>query len=563
MINNKSIFLLIITALYFTFACDNSQNSNNETPEFNQAKSIAVEWIQEHYPERKNFNTLRFDTTSKDNEILSYNIDFKQGGFAIVSANFNQKRIIAYSNTGSLTNGYDAIGGIIDNFVTTAMEGDGSNIGTTGPIYFNLLNDIEIRRNVTSDPEIIEPFIKTKWSQSGGYHPNFTYNNATPYVTEKERAPAGCTSTALGQVLKYYNYPKRGLSYHEYCSTGKSVYNCWEGEIIKANFNTEYQWEQMSNVLNYNSSQENIDAISQLLFHIGVSLNTKYGEHGSNVQIENPNIFNTFKMHFRMTDIEKISRAEKTAEEWREIILNEIKAKRPVIFSGYDSKVGAGHAYILDGYNPELKGYIHVNWGWGGAANGYFDLENLIIDGKYSFTEDLIAFINITPNTVKENGSCNGPEGARCKNGLLCVNNNEVLIESESDEYGVCMTEETLNSIEDEEPAVELKNTEKSLKDSVAKNEWKHYGPFHSLKDFSAQMSGSGDADLYVKKDEEPSKDNFDCRPYKSTSLESCKLEGEGNFYVSINGYAEISDIEILVSYKIKDEEATGVETDQ
>ena len=42
--------------------------------------------------------------------------------------------------------------------------------------------------------------------------------------------------------------------------------------------------------------------------------------------------------------------------------------------SGQDLKNGYGHCFNLDGYD---SGAYHVNWGWGGANNGYFELTAL------------------------------------------------------------------------------------------------------------------------------------------------------------------------------------------
>ncbi|GEM_PF-366906 len=56
-------------------------------------------------------------------------------------------------------------------------------------------------------------------------------------------------------------------------------------------------------------------------------------------------------------------------------------------------------------------------------------------------------------------------------------------------------------------------------------------------------LSGTGDADLYVKVGSEPTKANYDCRPYKSGSNETCRVElaGAGVIHIMIDGYAKSS----------------------
>ncbi|MGE4130484.1 MAG: S8 family peptidase [Bdellovibrionales bacterium] len=60
---------------------------------------------------------------------------------------------------------------------------------------------------------------------------------------------------------------------------------------------------------------------------------------------------------------------------------------------------------------------------------------------------------------------------------------------------------------------------------------------------------GPGDADLYVKKQEAPTVRSFDCRPYKSSSSESCpmNLRGESKIYVMIRAYARFSNVTLEV----------------
>ena len=80
------------------------------------------------------------------------------------------------------------------------------------------------------------------------------------------------------------------------------------------------------------------------------------------------------------------------------------------------------------------------------------------------------------------------------------------------------------------------------------KGDWKHFGPFETEGVLQALLSGEGDADLYVKKGSQPTSSSYDCRPYKSTSEEDCTLEGPGEFYVSVNGYAS-SSVELEVNW--------------
>ena len=86
---------------------------------------------------------------------------------------------------------------------------------------------------------------------------------------------------------------------------------------------------------------------------------------------------------------------------------------------------------------------------------------------------------------------------------------------------------------------------------TVAAEDWLHYGPFDVAEGghLLAEMTGTGDADLYVKVGSQPTADSYDCRPYASGSEESCDVDGPGAVYVSVNGYAETSDFELYIIY--------------
>jgi serine protease len=63
--------------------------------------------------------------------------------------------------------------------------------------------------------------------------------------------------------------------------------------------------------------------------------------------------------------------------------------------------------------------------------------------------------------------------------------------------------------------------------------------------------SGSGDADLYVKKGAAPSTTSYDCRPYKNGNNESCDISSGtgGTYFIMLNGYNAYSGLTLIASY--------------
>ncbi len=85
----------------------------------------------------------------------------------------------------------------------------------------------------------------------------------------------------------------------------------------------------------------------------------------------------------------------------------------------------------------------------------------------------------------------------------------------------------------------------------LVEKEWKYFGPFEltdSVMDIV--MTGSGDADLYLAKNNRPDLENYICRPYKEGSEETCRVSENGIYYIGIQGYSEESTIELKVIRK-------------
>jgi hypothetical protein len=115
-------------------------------------------------------------------------------------------------------------------------------------------------------------------------------------------------------------------------------------------------------------------------------------------------------------------------------------------------------------------------------------------------------------------------------------------------------------TIEVDDEAADAGKLEESFE--VPKGAWKHFGPFTTAGALTATLSGTGDGDLYVKLGSQPSTSDYDCRPYKGSSTESCAVEGSGDYYVSVYGFTS-SEVELVVEWggaedgEITEEEAS------
>ncbi len=61
--------------------------------------------------------------------------------------------------------------------------------------------------------------------------------------------------------------------------------------------------------------------------------------------------------------------------------------------------------------------------------------------------------------------------------------------------------------------------------------------------------SGVGDADLYIRSGQQPTKGDYDCRPYRSGNFESCDaLKTDEDLYIMINAFRSFSGVSLSVS---------------
>lgn len=79
---------------------------------------------------------------------------------------------------------------------------------------------------------------------------------------------------------------------------------------------------------------------------------------------------------------------------------------------------------------------------------------------------------------------------------------------------------------------------------SVAAGREQHYQPLSVLagSTFRAALTGTGDADLYVRFGSAPSTREYACRPYRADSNETCELTvpaGETQAFVMVRGYTD------------------------
>ena len=213
-----------------------------------------------------------------------------------------------------------------------------------------------------SEPTQIAPLLgNIQWNQSA------PWNNQTP-VVDGEHTPVGCVAIAYTQVMRYYQWPTQGegtFSYTEKRSDRQHSVDYGS---------TTYDWAHMPERYADPSqaTEEETKALSTLAYHAGVAVEMMYAPRGSGASM--PYVDRALREHFRYDKrVSFKNRVNYTQATWEQLLRNELIAARPIVYSGYGH---GGHAFVCDGY--DANGLFHINWGWGGMSDGYFNLNYLV-----------------------------------------------------------------------------------------------------------------------------------------------------------------------------------------
>lgn len=233
----------------------------------------------------------------------------------------------------------------------------------------------------------IAPLCDATWSQSR------PFNDNCPTVNGK-KAPAGCTATAMAQVMYAHRWPVIGTGSNTYISGNTR-------EKLEFDFGaTVFDWNSMLPSYSSNYTESEGAAVATLLEACGNAALMNYGASASGAYPYDA-IYGMVKFLGYDKSALLLERDYYTSQLWNDLVYSELADGRPVIYGGYDSKYQNGHTFVVDGYSE--NGFFHLNWGWGGTSNGYFLLTALDpaeegIGGSgagYNFHQD--AIINVMP----------------------------------------------------------------------------------------------------------------------------------------------------------------------
>ena len=391
-----SVFLL---CSFFAFAQHRSEQSaiqvaqeflrnNGKTPQISIVPSQKIEaLVCKRIPAAR-----RVPAQSQSFYVVN---DEANNRFVIVSADERLNTILGYSDKGCFEEKLmpDALLSIMNEYNRQYH-------------YLLSLQDNTVKEvsAISQEVEVIKPMITTYWGQAEPFNAECPID---PDETNGTHCATGCLATAMAQVINYHKYPAKCKGNYQYKSD-KHKFSC---NMDFENYSINY--DKLVDDLNNAKSDEKAE-VAKLMHACGVSIAMDYCADGSGSKDYN---IPYALIHFfgYNPNIVYRKRDYYTAEEWHKMIMDDLKAGRPVIYSGFDENGEGGHSFVLDGCDE--NGLYHVNLGatqdvygylWSGPGDGYYRLEALkpqflgVGLGDYSYQQSMVCNISPTETGIHE-----------------------------------------------------------------------------------------------------------------------------------------------------------------
>lgn len=284
---------------------------------------------------------------------------FNEEGFAILSANRRlTSNIFAVTEKGSISsadlcNAYDLLNNpTLSHETENSIQAADSSIVSAILLSSILLQFSQQDNNTSSSvletkssPILISkfgPYLKTKWHQN------------SPFTDVTLASHAGCTAIATGQIVVANRVSNSMVFNNKLCS--------WDTLETIAHYSDPY---------NYGSTEARSQAADFMKIigdsnHCDINYNTGVG-HASGA-----------KRAFQALGYSNVQKYTGFGDMNQTRCISAIMNGKSVYMGGARTITLYGHAWVLDGHiyrdeNSSLKSYLHINWGWNGDRDGYYE----------------------------------------------------------------------------------------------------------------------------------------------------------------------------------------------
>ena len=331
-----------------------------------------------------------------------YVFNVQGGGWVIVAGDNRAKQILAYSETGSI---------------------DMKNMPVPAKGYLNMFKaQIETMQNYKGEVVRLKahksitpvgPLCKTDWAQGNPFNLQCYFNGSYCSV--------GCAGTDMAQILNYWKYPKEIDGLPSYSPSWSLSIPALPATTFDYDLIVDhYTYWQDGGLYLANTTDEQKQEVAKLCRYAAQSCLMNFSPDGSGSNVEKQkNGFITMGYHSdaKLLGLEAWptrhtwNETDYTDEQWVELINAQLEKKHPIPYSSEDFT--DGHTFIVDGVDAD--GLYHVNWGWNGRCDGYFQYGAFDVtptNETYHFNSALFMVADLYPATG-DNPPSDEPEFVR------------------------------------------------------------------------------------------------------------------------------------------------------
>jgi hypothetical protein len=233
----------------------------------------------------------------------------------------------------------------------------------------------------------VSPLVQSRWSQAD-VSGNTTYNYYTP-----NSSVCGCVATAGAQLMRYHQHPSSPVTAGSYLCfvNGLATTLTMKGGT--------YAWSSMPLVPNSAITTIQRQAIGRLTYDVGVASYMQYSPSSSGAHLSNLAIAFSQRLGYASAH-EVTDQASGVDGYLQRAALANLDAGYPVVLGIFGSS--GGHAVVGDGYGYSSgKLYVHVNMGWAGNEDAWYNLPTVSGSG-YSFSVLGNIIFNVFPSHAGE-----------------------------------------------------------------------------------------------------------------------------------------------------------------
>lgn len=279
------------------------------------------------------------------------------GAFVIVSADKKMPRVLAYSDN----NSFD-----IENMPPAVKYWLDTYVAVLNDSIHNYSASKNLRSIYKNDG--VAPLLGgVIWGQSAPFNKLCPTYRGVSTLT-------GCVATAMAQVMKYHSFPEQAHGYTDYTTSTNRI-------SVSHDFSEDiFHWSDM--LTSYNSNYTDIQgrAVAVLMASCGASVEMDYGtsNQGGSGAYQSDLIKGYINNYGYDRDASLVVRNYCSTDDWHSLLIKELNEGRPVNYAGSSVKDG-GHSFVIDGYRIGSEAYpdYHINWGWSGSCDGYYQIANL------------------------------------------------------------------------------------------------------------------------------------------------------------------------------------------